>query len=425
VRQIRVKVGDSVAVGQTILTLEEGAAADQQPEPKEAQGPAQKKEAARRATKPKDREAAAERPAQPKEQRKESPAPEQTAPPRRRQSRPAESEEAPEESGRKERPTAPELEEQQEEDSGAGASAAASERDSGAEPVVAAGPATRRLARELAVDLRKIAGSDPGGRITEADVKAFVRDASGATHRPAPLPDFERWGEIERRKLSKLGRTAAERLTIAWRTIPHVTQHDFADITELEAARRRYEAGRGEYDPKLTVTVLAIKAVVAALKAFPQFNSSFDEAAGELIIKHYYHIGVAVDTENGLLVPVLRDADQRTTKQLAAELERLAQRARERKLTSEDMQGGTFTVTNLGGIGGSSFTPIVNYPEVAILGLSRAQREQARPGATAELLRLPLSLSYDHRVINGADAARFVRHLVELLQDPLHLLMES
>ena len=222
------------------------------------------------------------------------------------------------------------------------------------------------------------------------------------------MPDFSKFGPVEKLPMNKIFRMAASNLHTAWITIPHVTQHDLADITELESARKRYvKANPGS--PKITMTAIMIKAVVGALKAFPNFNSSVDMASGELLQKKYYHIGVAVDTPNGLVVPVIRNCDQKNVLQVAAELTDIAGRARDRKLKTDEMQGGSFTITNLGGIGGTAFTPIVNYPEVAILGMSRGQNQIVlEEGQITERLMLPLSLSYDHRAVNGADAARFI-----------------
>lgn len=298
-----------------------------------------------------------------------------------------------------------------------------------------AGPATRRLARELGVDLHLIKGSGPGGRITIEDLQDFVKKimtgetrAPGAAAAPSgpvapPLPDFKQFGDIERKPMNKIAKTAANNLSFAWQTIPHVTQHDLADITELEAGRKRASQNKGV---KITMTVLAIKAVVAALKQFPNFNASLDSATNEIIYKNYFHIGVAVDTEQGLVVPVIRDANHKSVLELAKELDVLAAKARDRKLSPADFQGGCFTISNLGGIGGTMFTPIVNWPEVAILGMSRS-REQLMlvNGEPKPRLMLPLSLSYDHRVINGADAARFIVKISGLLADPSQLLIES
>lgn len=303
---------------------------------------------------------------------------------------------------------------------------------------VPASPSTRRLARQLGVDLREVSGTGPGGRITHEDVRAYVKSRLQAPTLPAvrgpsapvggalmppPLPDFSRFGSVSRERLNKIGRTAAENLAVAWNVIPHVTQHDRADITELEAARRRFGSGPGRNGPKVTLTALAIKALTTALQAYPRFNSSLDPETFEIVYKHYYHIGCAVDTPNGLIVPVIQNADQKSILELAAELTRLAELARDRKLPLDAMQGATCTVTNLGGIGGTAFTPIVNYPEVCILGMARSQSElRLIDGRPVERLMLPLSLSYDHRVINGADAARFLATICNMLSDPFQLL---
>lgn len=303
-----------------------------------------------------------------------------------------------------------------------------------------AGPATRRLARKLSVDLYQVAGSGPGGRITADDVQAYVRQimegsktapnspavAPAQAAAPSPsLPDFQQFGSIERKAMNRIAKTTAANLSYAWRTIPHVTQHDLADVTELEAGRKRHTQNQ-KTGAKITMTVLAIKAVVAALKQYPHFNSSIDTNTEEIVLKQYYHVGVAVDTEFGLVVPVIRDVNHKSILEIAAELDSLASKARERKLSPSDFQGGTFTITNLGGIGGTMFSPIVNWPEVAILGMSRAKQQLVvMDGEPKVRLMLPLSLSYDHRVINGADAARFITKVSGLLADPSQLLIES
>ena len=239
-----------------------------------------------------------------------------------------------------------------------------------------------------------------------------------------PLPDFSKYGEVERVPFSKLQKTSANNLSLAWQIIPHVTQHDLSDITETEALRKRFVENAAKGSPKVTMTVLAMKAVVACLKEFPNFNSSFDSSKGEIVQKKYFNIGIAVDTPNGLVVPVVKHVDQKSILELAAELTELATKARDRKLQLADMQGGTFTITNLGGIGGTSFTPIVNYPEVAILGMSRSQKQlQLADGHVVERLMLPLSLSYDHRVVNGADAARFTVKLCNMLSSAFSMLI--
>jgi pyruvate dehydrogenase E2 component (dihydrolipoamide acetyltransferase) len=319
------------------------------------------------------------------------------------------------------------------------APAAPEDADGDGHPPVPASPSTRRLARQLGVNLREVKGHGPGGRITREDVQAYIKDRLQAPAQvpavkpaaammagslaPPPLPDFSRFGVVEREKLSKLARTAAENLTVSWHVIPHVTQHDRADVTELEAARKKFAAGVGKDGPRVTMTAIAIKALAKCLQAFPKFNSSLDPETSEIAYKRYYHIGCAVDTPHGLLVPVIRDCDRKSIVHIAAELAQLAEQARDRKLAIESMQGATCTVTNLGGIGGVAFTPIVNYPEVCILGMSRTQTElRLVEGQVQERLMLPLALSYDHRVINGADAARFVAALCNLLSDPFQLL---
>ncbi|MFM9962045.1 MAG: 2-oxo acid dehydrogenase subunit E2 [Planctomycetaceae bacterium] len=302
-------------------------------------------------------------------------------------------------------------------------------------PPAPAGPATRRLARDLGVDLHQVSGTGSGGRITPEDVQNYVKNilegnapapsVVGAIATP-PLPDFSQFGPVERQAQGKIAKVSATNLSMAWQTIPHVTQHDLIDITDLEAARKRFGETLGKNGPKVTMTAIVMKALIPALKAFPHVNASLDAAKGELILKRYYHIGCAVDTPNGLLVPVVKNVDQKSIVQIAAELADLAARAREKKLKPDEMSGATFTITNLGGIGGTAFTPIVNWPEVAILGLSRGRTElKLHGGAVTERLMLPLSLSYDHRVINGADGARFVAKLGSLLNDFFALLAEA
>jgi len=286
--------------------------------------------------------------------------------------------------------------------------------------IVAASPATRWLARKLGVDVTAVHGTGPKGRVTEEDVKNAQPGAGpavgGAVSAP-PLPDFGQFGEIVREPLSRVRQLIAKQMNRAWSLIPHVTQHDLADITDLEEFRKSRDGKGG----KLTVTAFVLKAVAVALKQFPAFNSSLDLGNNQLILKKYIHVGVAVDTRGGLLVPVIKNVDAKGIEELAVELNETAEKARAGKA---DMQGGTFTITNLGGIGGTGFTPIVNWPEVAILGLSRGKMEPAwRDGAFVPRLMMPLSLSYDHRVIDGAAAARFTRRIAEMLESPWHMLL--
>jgi pyruvate dehydrogenase E2 component (dihydrolipoamide acetyltransferase) len=292
-------------------------------------------------------------------------------------------------------------------------------------PALAA-PSVRKLAREIGVTIDAVAGSGSRGRVTMADVKAHARQAltllaTRATPTAAPaLPDFSRWGPVEREAMTGVRRTVARRMAQAWQTVAHVTQHDRADVSEFEAVRKTVK--KTSPDLPLTVTAFAVAVVAAALKAFPKFNASLDTDRNEIIYKRYINIGVAVDSERGLLVPVIKDADTKSLGALSTEIAALADKVRNKKAGPQDLEGGTFTITNLGGLGGTSFTPIVNYPEVAILGLSRTapspvyvhDRFEARP-------ILPLSLSYDHRLIDGADGVRFLRWVANRLEHPLLL----
>jgi len=307
---------------------------------------------------------------------------------------------------------------------------------------IPAAPHVRRFAREVGVDIYEVKGSGPGGRISEDDVKAYAKAmlAAAATavqatpragHFAQPqLPDFGKWGKVERVSMRGVRRKTAEHLAEAWNTIPHVTQHDRADITELEQLRARFAPKAEEAGGKMTVTAIALKVCAAALKVFPQFNASIDIEKEEIVYKQYINIGVAADTDRGLLVPVIRDVEKKNIVELAVELSQLSKKARDKKITPEEMQGGTFTITNLGGIGGVGFTPIVNFPEVAILGLSRSRMEpewiESKDGGKFEpRLILPLSLSYDHRLIDGADAARFLRWIAEAFEQPFLLSVQG
>jgi pyruvate dehydrogenase E2 component (dihydrolipoamide acetyltransferase) len=299
---------------------------------------------------------------------------------------------------------------------------------------IPAGPATRRYAREHGVNLVEVSGSARGGRVTVDDVKSHIRAhmQHGTPAGPAagiavpPLPDFSKYGPIEKKPLSTIRKKIAENLTLAWHAAPAVTQFDLADITDLEAGRKRITDGLPKGSAKVTMTVLAIKAVVAALREFPNFNASLDLASGEVVYKQYFHIGIAVDTERGLVVPVIRDVEKKSIRDLATEVATLAEKSRAGKLAIEEMRGGSFTITNLGGIGGTAFSPIVNYPEVAILGISRAATQPVfKDGQFVPRLMMPLCLTYDHRIIDGADGARFTNRLVQLFSDPIRLLMES
>ncbi len=298
---------------------------------------------------------------------------------------------------------------------------------------VHAGPAVRRLAREFGVDLGQVGGSGPKHRIIKEDVQTFVKQslqqlgsgAGGGLGLPqVKLPDFSQFGKVERKPMSKIHRATAEGMQRSWLNVPHVTQFDEADITALEEFRREQKSAAAQRDTKLTLVPFLLKACAYALRTYPQFNVSLDTHSWELIQKDYVHIGLAVDTPVGLLVPVIRDVDKKGLWDLARESADLAMRARDRKLQPADMQGGCFSISSLGGIGGTAFTPIVNTPEVAILGVSKAQmRPLYQDGQFVPRLMLPLSLSYDHRAVNGADAARFTALLGTLLSDIRHLLL--
>jgi pyruvate dehydrogenase E2 component (dihydrolipoamide acetyltransferase) len=415
VKEIKVKAGDKVTVGAVILTVDENGAGGSKPEAKSAQ-PEQKqeqkvlsmprREAPQPAAAPEQGRAVAAAP--------KSPSPASQATPRQAQAEPPK----------------------------AGAESRPSER-----PAAAASPSVRRLAREIGVDVNEVQGTGPGGRISDEDIKEHARrilssvpstslaaggfaPAVGAPRATVALPDFEKWGAVERQPMSNIRRKTAEHLTHAWTTIPHVTQCDKADITPMEELRSKFRKQVEQAGGNLTVTAVLVKVIAAAVKQFPQFNASLDVENSAIIYKKYINVGVAVDTEFGLLVPVIRNADQKNITQIAIELHQLSEKARARKLTLDEMSGGTISISNLGGIGGTYFTPIVNWPEVAILGVSRGIIEpvwrdpstaSGQAGRFEPRQLLPLSLSYDHRVIDGADAMRFLRWVVQAIEQPFLL----
>jgi pyruvate dehydrogenase E2 component (dihydrolipoamide acetyltransferase) len=298
-------------------------------------------------------------------------------------------------------------------------------------PVTApvASPSVRRLARELGIDLSKVRGSEAGGRIVTGDIRAYIARLQKATDNPrvaatspsrpsAESIDFSKWGPVTKKPLTQLRQVIARRMWESWNTIPHVTQFDDADFTRLNELRKKFAPSYEKKGAKLTLTPLVLKALVGTLKKHPIFNSSLDEAAQEVVFKDYFHIGIAVDTEQGLIVPVIRDADKKSVLELAKELDQLAQKARDRKVAAEEMKGGTFTVSNQGAIGSAHFTPIINKPEVAILGLGRgAMKPVVRDGKVEVRMLTPLGLSYDHRVIDGGAAARFMVDLVKAMEE--------
>jgi pyruvate dehydrogenase E2 component (dihydrolipoamide acetyltransferase) len=383
VKSIDIAEGDSVKPGQLILVIEESAGNGK------AEAPKAEKKAEPKAEAPKAEAKAAEpEPEAEPEEPKSTPAPQKAA-------------------------------------------AAAAPAVDPAAPIqaVPAPPSVRRFAREIGIDIHGVAGSGPGGRISLEDVKSYAKAlnlgrVAGPAGAPAaqPLPDFSKWGDVEVEPMSNIRKATANHMANCWATVPHVTQFDKADATALDEARAKYAKMAEKAGAKITPTAVIIKVVAEALKRFPQFNASVDMATMTVVKKSYISIGCAVDTERGLVVPVIRDADKKTILQIAKELGEIAGKARDRKLGLEDMQGGTFTVSNLGGIGGTNFTPIVNSPEVAILGVARGGMEPVWDG-TAFVPRsmMPLSLSYDHRVIDGADGARFLRWICAALEDPFLL----
>jgi pyruvate dehydrogenase E2 component (dihydrolipoamide acetyltransferase) len=303
--------------------------------------------------------------------------------------------------------------------------------------MVPAAPSVRRFAREIGININLVMGRGPGGRISVEDVKAYAKSlneqyaATGCSRnalciQQESLPDFAKWGDVERKQMSNIRRKTAEHLSYSWASIPHVTQFDKADITKLEEIRKQFSKKVEAEGGKLTITAILIKVIASALKVFPQFNSSVDMEKNEIVYKKYFNIGLAVDTDRGLLVPVIRDVDRKNIIQLSKELNEVSAKARDKKLSLDEMQGGSFTISNLGGIGGTYFTPVVNSPEVAILGVSRGSYEPVFiEGHFVPRLMLPLSLSYDHRVIDGADGARFIRWVIEALENPFLLSLEG
>lgn len=442
VKEIRIKQGDKVKVGQVVLTVEEGGASPTVARRKSAKSGEATADANAGGDKPSPQPAGAPDEGGLSQEASVSKKPERKDPDSVKTDAGARGEED-EENAAAQKPKRGEVV-----DINRGARApqpSAAQADGGPPaaaqdvPAAPAAPSVRRLARELGVEIGRVPGSGPEGRVSPDDVHAYVRSAMNtmtggggraASAEGAALPDFSRWGELERKPMSNIRRKTAEHLTHAWNAIPHVTQHDKADITNLEALRKQYGPQAERAGGKLTITAIALKIAAAALRRFPQFNASLDEASNEIVYKKNVHVGVAADTERGLLVPVIRDVDRKGIFELAAELAKASEKARAGKLSLDEMQGGGFTITNLGGIGGTSFTPIVNWPEVAILGISRGSYEPVWHSANGKgdedgefhpRLMLPLSLSYDHRVIDGADAARFLRWVADAFEQPFLL----
>jgi len=411
VEEIMVKAGDTVEVGDVLMTFSD--AEEEAPEEKKKAPEKEEKE-----QKKEEKAAAEEKEKEPRKQEKE---------PEKKKEAPAEKEAQKKEKEEKKKEEEP-------------------ERKEGPVP---ASPATRRLARELEVDLREVSPSGPGGRVTSEDVKSFAE--KGKAERPekkeAPreegkkpearpirekgpeLPDFTKWGKVERIPVRSIRRATARQMALSWSQIPHVHNQDMVDMHKLEEFRAKHKGEIEEKGGKLTITVFALKAAATALKRFPRFNTSLDVNSGELVIKHYCHIGVAVSTEEGLVVPVVRDVDRKSMVELSIELKDLVERTRERKVSLEEMQGGTFTITNVGPVGGGYFAPVINFPEVAILGLGSIRMtpvaRETGQGRYEMVVRpmMPMVLAIDHRVLDGADALQFTKVLIDSLEDPEELLM--
>jgi pyruvate dehydrogenase E2 component (dihydrolipoamide acetyltransferase) len=423
IKEIRVKAGDKVKPGQAVLSIDDTKESEEPA--KEAKGaeeePAKGTKAPEEAPKAEAKEVPEERTKSDRE-------------PARGAKGPAAAADRPEEQEKKRAPVV-DIRERQ---ATAPPAAAPTVPPVPSTATAPAAPSVRRVAREIGVDISQVTGSGPNGRITEEDVKTFARQilssmgggaiAPGARPGAATpgLPDFTKWGEVERKPMSGVRRKTAEHLSNAWSTIPHVTQFDKADMTVLEEIRPKYAAEVERQGGKLTVTAVVTKIVATALRKFPQFNASIDMATSSIIYKKYVHVGIAVDTEHGLLVPVVRNAEQKNIVQIAVEIQQLAEKAKARKLSLDEMSGGSMSITNLGGIGGTAFTPIVNWPEVAILGISRGAVEAVfKDGQIVPRQMLPLSLSYDHRVIDGADAIRFLRWVVEAIEQPFTVMLRG
>ncbi len=414
VKEVKLKPGEKVKVGQTIFVIEEGTDGGQKAESggQKAEVKPEAKPAEHSQAPATDEEPAAAAPVSPKPAAPVAPKPTATEPAKAEKRKADVVEMKPSKPAAA--PTAP---------------AAPKPAEQGDGASIPAAPSARRLARELGVNIQDIQGSGPGGRISMDDVTAHARRllsgaGAGAARASAggadALPDFSKWGAIERKPMSGVRRTTAHRLTQAWSTVPHVFQHDRADITGVEVLRKRLSRkSEAEGRAPITITAFLMKTMAAALKKFPQMNSSVDLGSEEIIYKQYVHIGVAVDTDRGLLVPVIRDVDQKDIFQIADELAQAAEKARNRKLALDDMQGGSVTISNLGSLGAGAFTPIVNWPEVAILGVARARMEPVHSdGEFVARFLMPLTLSYDHRVIDGADGARILRWIVEAIEQP-------
>ena len=426
VEEVLVKVGDEVTVGQAVLRVADGAG-DAQAKPSSEAAPAAKP--AKKAAAAPSKEESAE-PQEEPDATPEAPPPVAKAKPARNDA-PAQHEAAPAKKVAQAKQSAKVDGADTEAEPADAAQPSAKRAQAANGEGAAAAPSVRRLARELGIDLASVRGSGPGGRISAEDLTAHARARQQAAHTQAPatdggLPDFSRFGPIEVEPMSKVRARTAEQMSRAWNSIPHVTHYDAADVTDLDRLRRQYAKRVEKSGGKLTMTAVLLKVLGSALRKFPKFNASVDMAAHTIVYKKYVHVGVAVDTERGLLVPVIRDVDQKNIVEIALALHEVSEKARNRNIRPDELQGASFTITNLGGIGGRAFSPLINPPEVAVLGVSSARFEPFWTGSAFEPRQiLPLSVSYDHRVIDGADAARFLRWVCEALAEPFVMDLEG
>lgn len=412
IKEVHVQEGETIKVGQLLVTIDDGQASKIEPEPKEAIDPVEIEE--------EHIEKLAEKEVE--EEMNADPEPE-----------PAIAQKV----EKKDIETESEIVKQSKDNSEE--AEVSSTQDSLIKKTPPASPTVRRIARELGIDINLVEGTGPGGRISEDDIRSSALGNKSKQKSKAQVPEppvikskksgskegSDKWGEINLTPMSKVRRLTAERLTAAW-TAPHVTQYDKADITELEKLRKEFGESVAKAGGKLTMTSIILKVIASALKAFPEFNASVDMENEEIIYKNYYNVGVAVDTDRGLLVPVIKNANKKNITKLSVELSELSEKARSKKITVDELQGGTFTISNLGGIGGTYFSPVLNAPEVAILGISRSVIEPVYiDGGFLPRLMLPLSLSYDHRLIDGADAIRFLRWVIEALEEPFKITLEG
>ncbi len=421
VKEIKVKEGDEVKIGQVVMTVETDEEGEEEKKEEKGKGEEEKGAEEKEEEKEEGEEEKGEK--EKKEKEKEE---------KEKEEKGEADEKKEKEEKREEEEEKAEDEEEEEEDREAGGKEekkkeAEEKPAAGEKPEIAAAPSIRRLARELGVDIQKVEGTGPYDRITSDDVKAYAKSIvqqsgheAAAVSEDYELPDQSKFGPVERKPMESIRQRIAKNMTASWQTIPHVFHFDKADVTELEAFRKKYEREAEKQGAKLTVTAILLKILAKALEIFPRFNASLDMKNGEIVYKKYYHIGVAVDTDRGLLVPVIRDVDKKSILTLSKELGEMAEKARNKKIKPEELGGGNMALSNLGGIGGTNFTPIVYRPNVAILGVSRTATEAVYiDGEFKPRMILPLSLSYDHRLIDGAEAARFMRWLCEALENPL------